>query len=45
MAARASERNHTLSVMQFEENARQVEQHAAVIRQMLHNSEKAPVDD
>src|SRR5262245_2180223 len=45
MAARASERNHTVLVMQFEENARRVEQHAAVIRQVLHNSEKAPVDD
>ena len=45
MAARAGERNHTVSVTQFEENARQVEQHAAVIRQVLHNSEKAPVDD
>lgn len=45
MAARAGERNHNVSVMQFEENARKVEQHAAVIRQVLHNSEKAPVDD
>jgi two-component system chemotaxis response regulator CheB len=45
MAARASERNRTVSVMQFEENARQVEQHASVIRQMLHNYEKAPADD
>lgn len=44
MAARASERNHTISVMQFEKNARQVEQHAAVIRQVLHQNEKAPVD-
>jgi len=43
MAARASERNHTVSVTQFEENARRVEQHAAVIRQALQNSEKAPV--
>jgi two-component system chemotaxis response regulator CheB len=32
MAARASEREHTVSVMQFEENARRVEQHAEVIR-------------
>jgi hypothetical protein len=30
--------------MQFEKNARQVEQHAAVIRQVLHQNEKAPVD-
>jgi two-component system, chemotaxis family, protein-glutamate methylesterase/glutaminase len=45
MAVRASERNHTISVMQFEENARQVEQHAAVIRQVLHYNEKAPVDE
>jgi two-component system chemotaxis response regulator CheB len=45
MAARAGERNQAISVTQFEENARQVEQHAAVIRQVLHNSEKAPVDD
>jgi two-component system chemotaxis response regulator CheB len=43
MAARASKRNHTVSVMQFEENARQVEQHAAVIRQALHQNEKTPV--
>lgn len=43
MAARASEHNHTVSVMQFEENARRVEQHAAVIRQVLHQNEKAPV--
>jgi len=45
MAARAGARNHTVSVMQFEENARRVEQHAEVLRQVLHNSEKAPVDD
>jgi hypothetical protein len=45
MAARASERNHTVSVRQFEENARRVEQHAAVIRQALQNSDKTPVDD
>jgi two-component system chemotaxis response regulator CheB len=45
MAARAGERNHTFSVKQFEENARRVEQHAAVIRQALQNSEKAPADD
>jgi two-component system, chemotaxis family, protein-glutamate methylesterase/glutaminase len=45
MAARAGERNHTISVTQFEESARRVEQHAAVIRQVLHNSEKPPVDD
>src|SRR5262245_17456407 len=44
MAERASERNHTVSVMQFEENARQVEQHAAVIRQALRQNEKALVD-
>jgi hypothetical protein len=31
--------------MQFEENAKRVEQHAAGIRQALHNSEKAPVED
>jgi two-component system chemotaxis response regulator CheB len=45
MAARAGERNHTVSVTQFEANARRVEQHAAVIRQVLHNSEKPPADD
>jgi two-component system, chemotaxis family, protein-glutamate methylesterase/glutaminase len=45
LAARASERNHTISEMRFEENARQVEQHAAVIRQALHYNEKAPVDE
>jgi two-component system chemotaxis response regulator CheB len=45
MAARAGERNHTVSVTQFEENARRVEQHAAVIRQVLQNSEKASVDE
>jgi two-component system chemotaxis response regulator CheB len=45
LAARASERNHTISVTQFEENARQVEQHAAVIRQVIHYNEKAPVDE
>ena len=45
LAARASERNHNISEMRFEENARQVEQHAAVIRQMLHNNEKALVED
>jgi len=45
MAARAGARNHTVSGMQFEENARRVEQHAEVIRQVLHNSEKGPVDD
>ena len=44
MAAREGERNHTLSVMRFEEKARRVEQHAAVIRQALQNNEKAPVD-
>jgi two-component system chemotaxis response regulator CheB len=43
MAARASERNHTISVTQFEENARQVEQHAAVIRQVLQHNEKPPL--
>jgi len=42
---RARERNHTVSVMRFEENARLVEQHAAVIRQALQNNEKAPVDE
>jgi len=45
MAARAGERNHTVSVKQFEANARRVEQHAAVIRQVLQNNEKAPVDE
>jgi two-component system chemotaxis response regulator CheB len=45
MAGRASERNHTISVMQFEENARQIEQHAAVIRQVLQNNQKALVDE
>jgi two-component system chemotaxis response regulator CheB len=45
MAARAGERNQTVSVTRFEENARRVEQHAAVIRQVLQNNEKPPVDD
>jgi two-component system chemotaxis response regulator CheB len=45
MAARASESNRTVSVTHFEENARQVEQHAAVIRQVLQNNRKAPVDE
>ncbi|HEY7183882.1 MAG TPA: chemotaxis protein CheB [Blastocatellia bacterium] len=45
MAARARERNHTISMTQFEENARQMEQHAAVIRKALQNSEKPPVDE
>jgi two-component system, chemotaxis family, protein-glutamate methylesterase/glutaminase len=45
MAVRAGERNQPISVMQFEENARRVEKHAAVIRQVLQNSEKAPVDE
>jgi two-component system, chemotaxis family, protein-glutamate methylesterase/glutaminase len=45
MAARASERNHTLSVMRFEENAREVERHAAVTRQVLRQNENEPVDE
>jgi two-component system, chemotaxis family, protein-glutamate methylesterase/glutaminase len=45
MAARASERNHTFSETRFEENARQVEQHATVIRQALQKNQKAPVDE
>ena len=45
LAARARERNHTVSVTQFEENARRVEQHATVIRQALQNSDKAPVEE
>jgi two-component system, chemotaxis family, protein-glutamate methylesterase/glutaminase len=45
LAARARERNHTVSVMQFEENARRVEQHAAVIRHALQLNERPPVDE
>jgi hypothetical protein len=30
--------------MRFEENARQVEQHATVIRQVLQKNQKAPLN-
>jgi two-component system chemotaxis response regulator CheB len=40
MADRARESNRQISIMQYEENAREVEQHAAVIRQILRNNEK-----
>lgn len=45
MAERARERNHHVSLAQFEENAQQVEKHAAIIRQVLRNNEKAPLEE
>jgi two-component system chemotaxis response regulator CheB len=45
MATGMRARNRTLSATHLEENARLAEQHAAVIRQMLHYNEKAPMDE
>jgi len=45
LAERAGKHNHTTSMTQFEKNARQVEEHAAIIRRVLHYNEKAPVDE
>lgn len=44
LADRARQKNHQISIMQFEEKAREVEQHAAVIRQILRNNEKVNED-
>jgi two-component system, chemotaxis family, protein-glutamate methylesterase/glutaminase len=41
MAARARKSNHHLSVACYEERARETEQHAALMRQMLLSSEEA----
>jgi two-component system chemotaxis response regulator CheB len=40
MAERARERNHQISLIRYEDNARQIEQHASVIREVLNNNEK-----
>lgn len=41
MAARARKSNHHLSAARYEERARETEQHAALMRQMLFSSEEA----
>lgn len=45
MAARARERNHQISLMRYEDNVQRVERHAAVIREVLRNNEKAQVSE
>lgn len=40
MAARARERKHQISLMRYEDNARQIDQRASVIREVLRNNEK-----
>jgi two-component system chemotaxis response regulator CheB len=40
LAARAREHNHQISLIRYEDNASQIEQHADVIRQVLNNNEK-----